>query len=192
MSELSERLEEKIGWSKNTIKGSWNKNLISKDIFFSFLLSAKSKLKMAMKEAYYGGLSATVTSLMELALQVFYSIYCEEIDSFFVCFFFDKKALVLTYGGISILQGGGASDGFTVGNLITFQLYWVLSSIFFVNVRLTKRLSLEYAARCVSFHHRSIESVHESQWRSTESDKIAGKVAICRSQRRIGTGRWNR
>ncbi len=59
--------------------------------------------QIGLQDAWASGGSAAVTQYMELALQ----------------------ALVLSYGGLAILSG---STELTIGNLITFQLYWAMLS----------------------------------------------------------------
>ncbi len=62
-----------------------------------------------MLDAWATGGSAALAQYLELALQ----------------------ALVMTYGGLAILQG---TDQLTVGALVTFQLYWGMLSAGFTNL----------------------------------------------------------
>lgn len=69
--------------------------------------AADERLKIGLKDAWAGGGSAALTQYMELALQ----------------------ALVLAYGGLAILSTPAEGPvELTIGNLITFQLYWNMLS----------------------------------------------------------------
>jgi ATP-binding cassette subfamily B protein len=71
--------------------------------------TALEKKKIGIRDAWMSGGTSLISKYLELALQ----------------------ALVLTYGGISILRG---RNDLTIGGLITFQLYWNMLSNSFQSI----------------------------------------------------------